>query len=176
MKKLLLLTVFTLCSLVSNAQKQKTYFYDGIELHKVKGWTILPSKDAGVTTLTCVRIPYQMIIKKQGLPQDFNAESYLEGLIAQILEANLMVSKKNPKIKNVEVIAEGYVNNIPTKYVDIIYTKKFSNRIYVFEAHNQLFVIQCRGEDKIDKIMKIFDPILSKFTYNPESSPYGNLL
>lgn len=174
MKKLLLLTVFVLLSLVGNAKKQKSYYYDGIELHNVKGWTIKSYKDANLTMLTCSRSSCSVMIQKLGLPQNFNAENFLESLVEGLFE-NSLTNKKGSKIKKVEEIAEGYVNNIPAKYVDIMFAKKVSLRIYVFELQNKLFMIHCTGEDKIDKITEVCVPILSSFTYMPESSPYDNL-
>ena len=174
MKKLLLLTVFVLLSLVGNAKKQKSYYYDGIELHNVKGWTIKSYKDTNLTMLTCTRSSCIVIIQKLGLPQNFNAERCLEGIVEGLFE-NSLTNKKSLKIKKVEEVAEGYVNNIPAKYVDIMFAKKDSQRIYVFELQNKLFMIYCTEKDKIDKIMEKCDPILSSFTYMPESNPYDNL-
>ena len=101
MKKTLLLLMLVLCSLACNAQKKKSFFYDGIEIHNVKGWTIAPSKDANVTTITFVLLPAQLQIKKQGLPQNFNATRYLEKTVEQLMEMSVMAGRKDPKIKNV---------------------------------------------------------------------------
>ena len=118
MKKLLLF-VFALCSLTCYAQKQKQFFYDGIELRHVKGWTIVPAKDANATSITCIRLPFQIHILKQGVPQSFNAERLLQTSVEKIMEANMMASGKNPKIKEVGSVMDGYVNSIPAKYIDL---------------------------------------------------------
>lgn len=174
MKKLLLF-VFALCSLTCYAQKQKQFFYDGIELRHVKGWTIVPAKDANATSITCIRLPFQIHILKQGVPQSFNAERLLQTSVEKIMEANMMASGKNPKIKEVGSVMDGYVNSIPAKYIDLTYSKKVVQRIYMFTTHNQMFTITCTGYGKMDAAMKILDFVLSTFTYNPESSPYSRL-
>ena len=71
---------------------------------------------------------------------------------------------------------DGYINSIPAKYVDITYNKKIVKRIYTFSMHEQLFIVQWTGEGTISKLAKVFDKILSTFTYNPERSPYGSLM
>ncbi len=176
MKKILLFSVLIFCSLVCNAQKKKSFYYDGIEIHNVKGWTIAPSKDANVTTITAVLLPSQLQITKQGLPQNFNAERYLEKTIEQLMEMSVMAGRKEPKIKSVGDVSDGYINNIPAKYVDITYSKDIVKRIYTFSMHDQLFIVQWTGKGKINKVSKVFDKILSTFTYNPERSPYGSLM
>lgn len=176
MKKILFFSVLVFCSLVCNAQKKKSFYYDGIEVHNVKGWTIAPSKDASVTTITFVLLPSQLQIVKQGLPQDFNAERYLEKTIEQLMEMSVMAGRKEPKIKAVSDVLVGYINNIPAKYVDITYSKKIVKRIYTFSMHEQLFIVQWMGEGAINKVAKAFDKILSTFTYNPERNPYGSLM
>ncbi len=174
MKKLLLF-VFALCSLTCYAQKQKQFFYDGIELRNVKGWTIVPAKDANATSITCIRLPFQIHILKQGVPQSFNAERLLQTSVEKIMEANMMASGKNPKIKEVGSVMDGYVNSIPAKYIDLTYSKKVVQRIYMFTTHNQMFTITCTGYGNKTSAMKILDLVLSTFTYNPESGPYSRL-
>lgn len=174
MKKLLLF-VFALCSLTCYAQKQKQFFYDGIELRNVKGWTIVPAKDANATSITCIRLPFQIHILKQGVPQSFNAERLLQTSVEKIMEANMMASGKNPKIKEVGSVMDGYVNSIPAKYIDLTYSKKVVQRIYMFTTHNQMFTITCTGYGNKNIAMKILDFVLSTFTYNPESGPYSRL-
>lgn len=176
MKKILLLTLFILCTLSCYAQKKKSFYYDGIELHNVKGWTIVPAKDASVTTITCLRLPFQLQIQKMGLPQNFNAQRYLEKSIEQLMEVSMMSTGKSPRIKEVGEPMDGYVNSIPAKYVDITYTKKVVQRLYVFTIYDQLFVIQCTGLGNMKSSMAYIDRILSTFTYNPERSPYGSLM
>lgn len=176
MKKILLLSVFILCTLACYAQKKRSFYYDGIELHNVKGWTVVPSKDASITTITCIRLPFQMQIQKAGMPQNFNAERYLEKSIEQLMEVNMMSSGKNPRIKEVSEPMDGYINSIPAKYVEITYTKKVVQRLYAFTMHDQLFVIQCTGTGGMKSVMALFDHLLSTFTYNPERSPYGSLM
>lgn len=176
MKKILLLSVFILCTLACYAQKKKSFYYDGIELHNVKGWTILPSKDASITAINCIRLPFQMQIQKSGLPQNFNEERYLENSVEKLMEMNVSARGKSPKIKEIGEPMEGYINNIPAKYVDITYTKKVVQRLYVFALYDQLFVIQCTGEGSMKTVMALFDRILSTFTYNPERNPYGSLM
>ena len=176
MKKTLLLLVLVICSLACNAQKKKSFFYDGIEIHNVKGWTIAPSKDANVTTITFVLLPSQLQITKQGLPQNFNEARYLERTVEQLMEMNVMAGRKEPKIKVVGDVSDGYINSIPAKYVDITYSKDIVKRIYTFSMHEQLFIVQWTGEGTINKLAKVFDKMLSTFTYNPERSPYGSLM
>mgnify|MGYP003297003786 FL=1 len=176
MKKILLLSLFILCTLSCYAQKNKSFYYDGVELHNVKGWTIVPAKDASVTTITCLRLPFQLQIQKKGLPQDFNAQRYLEETIEQLMEITMMSTGKSPKIKEVSEPMDGYINSIPAKYVDITYTKKVVQRHYVFAMHDQLFVIQCTGFGNMKSAMAYIDRVLSTFTYNPETSPYGALM
>ena len=176
MKKNLLLLVLVLCSLACNAQKKKSFFYDGIEIHNVKGWTIAPSKDANVTTITFVLLPSQLQITKQGLPQNFNAARYLEKTVEQLMEMNVRAGRKDAKIKAVGEVSDGYINSIPAKYVDITYSKDIVKRIYTFSMHEQLFIVQWTGEGTINKLAKVFDKMLSTFTYNPERSPYGSLM
>lgn len=176
MKKILLFSFLVLCTLVCNAQKKKSFYYDGIEIHNVKGWTIAPSKDANVTTITFVLLPSQLQIKKQGLPQNFNATRYLEKTVEQLMEMNVRASRKDPKIKAVGEVSDGYINSIPAKYVDITYSKDIVKRIYTFSMHDQLFIVQWTGEGTINKVAKVFDKMLSTFTYNPERSPYGSLM
>lgn len=176
MKKTLLLLMLVLCSLACNAQKKKSFFYDGIEIHNVKGWTIAPSKDANVTTITFVLLPAQLQIKKQGLPQNFNATRYLEKTVEQLMEMSVMAGRKDPKIKNVGDVSDGYINSIPAKYVDITYSKDIVKRIYTFSIHDQLFIVQWTGEGSINKVSKVFEKMLSTFTYTPERNPYGSLM
>ena len=110
-----------------------------------------------------------------GLPQNFNAQRYLEETIEQLMEITMMSTGKSPKIKEVSEPMDGYINSIPAKYVDITYTKKVVQRYYVFAMHDQLFVIQCTGFGNM-KSMAFIDRVLSTFTYNPETSPYGALM
>ena len=176
MKKILLLSLFILCTLSCYAQKKKSFYYDGVELHNVKGWTIVPTKDASVTTITCLRLPFQLQIQKMGLPQNFNAQRYLEETIEQLMGMTMMATGKSPKIKEVSEPMDGYINSIPAKYVDVTYTKKVVQRHYVFAMYDQLFVIQCTGSGKMKSAMANIDRVLSTFTYNPETSPYGALM
>ena len=176
MKKILLFSFLVLCTLVCNAQKKKSFYYDGIEIHNVKGWTIAPSKDANVTTITFVLLPSQLQIKKQGLPQNFNATRYLEKTVEQLMEMNVRASRKDSKIKAVGEVSDGFINSIPAKYVDITYSKDIVKRIYTFSMNDQLFIVQWTGEGTINKVAKVFDKVLSTFTYNPERSPYGSLM
>ena len=131
MKKTLLFSVLVLCTLVCNAQKKKSFYYDGIEIHNVKGWTIAPSKDANVTTITFVLLPSQLQITKQGLPQNFNAARYLEKTAEQLVEINVRAGRKDPKIKAIDEVSDGYINSIPAKYVDITYSKDVVKRNYL---------------------------------------------
>lgn len=174
MKKLLLFA-FILCSLTCSAQKHKSFYYDGIELRNVKKWTIVPSKDASITTITCIQLPYQLQITKQSIGKNFDATRYLENTIEQLMEINLMSNKKSPKIKEVSDIYDGYVNNIPAKCVNIIFTKNNTTCLYVFTIHDQMFVINCSGVGPVKKIQLVSNLILSTFTYNPERNPYGSL-
>lgn len=178
MKKLLLL-VFILCSLMCNAKGKKSFFYDGIELQNVRGWNIIPSKDDNSTTITgfTKKETLQFRIVKQGVPKNFKAEAYLQNTVEKIMEANMATSFDTPKIKEVSDIAEGFVNDIPAKYIDVTYTKKNAQRIYVFTMHNKLFTITCTGVGVRDaSLVALFtDFILRGFSYNPEVNPYGLL-
>lgn len=177
MKNILLLSLFILCSLSCYAQKKKSFYYDGIELRNVKGWTIMPAKDASVTTITCLlRGSFQLQIQKADLPQNFNAQRYLEKSIEQLIEVQMMSSGKKNIIKEIGEPMDGYINNIPARYIDIKYNKKIVQRLYVFAMHDQLFVIQWTGSGPVNVVAKLFDVILSTFTYYPERSPYGALM
>lgn len=171
MKKLLLI-LFIFCSLPCFAQKQKTFFYDGIELHNVKGWTIVPTQDGNLTTITLIRLPFQMQIVKAEKTEDFNAKKYLESTVEKLVETNMVSSGKSPKIKSIGEITDGFVNNIPAKYVDITYNKKVVQRIYTFAMYQECFIIQCTGIGNIDTT---HSKILSSFTYNPPSNTYNSL-
>lgn len=171
MKKLsLLLVLLAFGVLTCNAQKKKQFFYKGIELHGVKGWTILPSQDDNITTITCYKDELQMQLTKRGIPQNFSAERALERIIERQMEQNLSASKKSPRIKRTSEVCEGFVNNIPAKYVDIEYTKDISKRIYIFTTENQLFTIICNGVGKAEKSIENFSKILSSFVYIPETN------
>ncbi len=169
MKKLsLLLVLLVFGVLTCNAQKKKQFFYKGIELHGVKGWTVLPSQDDNITKITCYKDELQMQLTKRGLPQNFNAERMLERVVERQMEQNLSASRKSPRIKMTSEVREGYINNIPAKYVDIEYTKDIAKRIYIFSTENQLFTIICTGTGRAEKSIENFSKILSSFVYIPE--------
>ncbi len=176
MKKILFLSICILLSVACSAQNKKSYYYDGIELHKVKGWTVLPSKDASVTVINLMKLPFQMQIVKKGLPKNFNDKRYLEQTAEKKMEANIMSKGKTPKIKQICEVAEDYVGSIPAKYIDLIYTKGGFERIYVFNLYEEIFVITCTGKGNAKTAIEPFKKILSTFTYNPESSPYKSLM
>ena len=172
MKKILLLCVFVLGALTCSAQKAKSFYYDGIELHNVKGWQITPSKDDGKTTIIRLSfgVFYTMVITKRSAPQHMNAETVLTKVAESIVETNMRISgRKTPKIKDTSSVMEGFINNIPAKYIDINYTKGLLDRIYVMTVHNCLITVQHTGHSKATKV---FDKILSTFTFNPETDTY----
>lgn len=176
MKKILFLSISILLSVVCSAQKQNSYYYDGIEIHKVKGWTVLPSKDASVTVINLMKLPLQMQIVKKGLANNFDAARYLVQSAEKKMETNIMSKSKAPKIKEIGEVTEGYVGSIPAKYIDFIYTKSVFERIYVFSLYEEMFVITCTGKGNAKTAIEPFARILSTFVYNPESSPYRSLM
>ena len=176
-----LLTIFIGGTAVeAKGQKSKSFFYDGIELHGVKGWTIMPAKEGNRTTIQAFRLPSNMVINKmpctvdEGMSQSRALEIYLEKSIEQIMENSLSSTGKTPKVKNVSPIMDGYLNNIPAKYVDLTYTKKIVLRIYAIFLHNNLITFTCTGVgSSADKMVdSVFGKILSTFAYNPESSTH----
>lgn len=174
MKRVLLVVALVFATLTCSAQKQKSFFYDGIELHNVKGWTILPSKDGNNTTINIIRVPFQMTITKQGMPNNKSVDNILSTIVENLMETSLSGSKKAPMIKETSPVMEGYINNIPVKYIDITYTKKVKQRVYGMNIYNSLFTIICSGEGgSHDAVANgVFGKILSSFTYNPESGTH----
>ncbi len=174
MKRVLLVVALLFATLTCSAQKQKSFFYDGIELHNVKGWTILPSKDGNNTTINVIKLPFQMSITKQGMPQNKTVEGILTTMVEHLMETSLSGSSKTPMIKETSPVMDGYINNIPVKYIDITYTKKVKQRLYGFNLHSSLFTVLCTGEGgSHDAVVNgAFGKILSSFTYNPETNNY----
>ncbi len=172
MKKILLLLAFMVGALTCNAQKAKSFFYDGLELHHVKGWTILPSKSGQQTEIQCIKFPIQLHILKQPAITNTTLENYLHRHIEALLETMMNTSGKAPTVKETSEIMDGFINNIPAKYVDITYTKKVRQRIYAMNIYNATIVITCTGVGGPHDAMiaKSFNKILSSFTFNPESN------
>lgn len=176
---ILLCGLLTCITVDANAQKSKSFFYDGIELHNVKGWNIMPAKDATTTVITGYRLPLQLNITKvavspeQGVSQSRSLEIYLEKFVDQTVE-NIMSGSSKITVKEVSPIMDGYVNTTPAKYVDITYNKNVAQRIYAMLLHNSLFTVVCTGVGKShDKMIDgSFGKILSSFTYIPESSSH----
>ena len=92
--------------------------------------------------------------------------------VEAFLEASMATAGKAPKVKETGPVMDGFVNNIPAKYVDITYNKKVVQRIYTFTMYQECFVIQCTGLANIDAS---HSKILSSFTYNPPSNTYNSL-
>ncbi len=174
MKRFLLLLVFALGALTCSAQKAKSFFYEGIELHNVKGWTILPAKDGERVDIRCVRLPFQMQISKQPALSNSSLENYLNQQIEALMETMLNTSGRGPVVKEVSAVMDGFVNNIPAKYVDITYNKKVRQRIYAMNLYNCMITIMCTGTGGSHEafIQKNFEKILSTFVYNPESGTH----
>lgn len=179
MKRFLLLIIFALGTLTCSAQKAKSFFYGGIELHNVKGWSIVPSKDDQRTVIQCVNLPLQMTITKQGALKNKSLDSYLMQQVEAFLEASMATAGKAPKVKETGPVMDGFVNNIPAKYIDITYTKKMRQRIYAMNMYNYTITILCTGEGSVIPssnndafIEKNFGKILSKFAFTPESGTH----
>ena len=183
MKKILLLFVFTFGALACNAQKAKSFYYDGIELQNVKGWTITPSKEATHTEIRCMNGASFMAITKNGIaPSEYQEGSALDNkqleriLIKQgesISERMMNGIGKQPIVKEVSEVMDGYISSFPAKYIDLTCTKQVRIRIYMFTTHNYVICISCtgRGGRSADAcVEQNFGKILSSFTFIPEAS------
>ncbi|MDO5496800.1 MAG: hypothetical protein Q4F45_02860 [Alistipes sp.] len=169
MKRLLLLIIATVGIFTCYAQKSKSFYYEGIEFHNTKGWSIQPSKDGNTTFIFGIKGGDQFHIYKQKITEQTQSiDTYLNKIVEQTTENNFNTTGKQiAKIKEVGDIMEGYINALPVKYVDIAYTKKINQRIYAMYANNCLYTIICTvSGDVDDKLGKI----LSTLTFTPESN------
>lgn len=175
MKRLILLFISIASVLTCNAQKSKSFYFDGIEMHNVKGWDIQPAKSESHTTIHCSRnfggfqTDFLEITKQKIVQQNHNIERYLEQYVERTSETNFNTTgKRSPRIKEIGEMMDGYINAMPAKYVDIKYTMKISQRIYALQAHNCLYTINCfSGAGSIDSRM---GKILSTLTLTPETN------
>lgn len=183
MKKILFSLILVFGVITSNAQSNsKSFYYDGIEMHNVKGWSITPSKDEAHTYITCTKpfgalsLAFMNITKSRIKAHNaMNLNNELERLLSQEVE-KLIESSMNGKgrnalrIKETGNIMDGYINATPAKYVDVTYQKGVKQRIYMMVVSDYFFTIACStGTGKLDKT---FSKILSSFTFTPESKMY----
>ena len=181
MKKILLFFVFVLGVFACHAKgsKAKSFYFDGIELQHVKGWTITPSKEGMRTVIHCTTGLFHMTITKTGIaPSEYQDGSALDNkqlerqLIHQgelLTEAFMNSTGKGPIVKEVSEVMDGYISSFPAKYIDLSCTKQVRIRLYAFTAHNSLIFISCTGRGSVAIFEKNFGKILSSFTFIPES-------
>ena len=174
MKKILLLFIFVIGALTCSAQKSKSFYYDGIEIHNVKGWTIVPTKEGDKTVINCIKLPAQLTFTKQAALENKSLEVYLSQMVERLMETSMATSGKAPMIKEMSPVMDGYVNAMPAKYIDVTYTKKVRQRIYALNAYNYMITVTCTGIGGAHDafVEKSFGKILSTFAFNPETNSY----
>jgi len=137
----------------------ETFYHDGISFEYGKGWRFYPSKTEKGMVLGFYR-ENEKIVNFQKSIADYEGsfEGYTEIFFEKLEENEGIISKSQ--------IINGTVNGNEAKFVDIVYSNKVCQRVYLFEKKGYVIwiVLSQRGK----KIGSGFSKILDTFKFNPE--------